>query len=130
MTPPMVATLPGTRLLPPTLERLLLGLRVVRRHQVVLRNGGASVACGAGAHEFRLWLEGLFQPSVQVGAEQSARLSLSLQLLTCVNCETVEVRDVGVDRLDSLPMGSLAPRRRSALLGWYTGSRRNHRTYL
>jgi hypothetical protein len=41
-----------------------------------------------------------------------------------------EVRDVSFDRLPDLPTGRLALRRRSDLLGWYTGARAARRVYL
>ena len=41
-----------------------------------------------------------------------------------------EVRDISFDRLPDLPTGRLALRRRSDLLGWYTGARAARRVYL
>lgn len=52
-----------------------------------------------------------------------------VRVLICRDCEAACVRDVTVDRLPGLITGRLAPRRRDHVLGWYSGARRNQRTY-
>jgi len=52
-----------------------------------------------------------------------------LRLRVCADCEAIEVRDVTVDVLPGLSAGRLAPRRRDAVIGWYSGARRGQRVY-
>jgi len=114
--------------LPPTLEGLLRGLYVTFRADV--RPGGAARSCevpedrGNGRPEDHRLVP--FREGRHVGRDGVFRY---LRLLMCVDCETVCVRDVSVDRLDGLRTGRLSPRRRDTVLGWYTGARRNQRIY-
>jgi hypothetical protein len=56
-------------------------------------------------------------------------LRRELRVLICADCEAAQVRDVTIDRLPGLATGRLTPRRRDLIIGWYSGSRRNQRTY-
>jgi len=68
-------------------------------------------------HDYRLWLTGVY------GA-------LELRLARCAFCEAVEVRDVSLDILPGVQSGRGGPRRRSDVLGWYSGTRANARVHV
>ena len=55
---------------------------------------------------------------------------VDLLLNRCAFCGTVEVRDVSFHHPAGLRSATLAPRRRSDVLGWYSGKRPGGRTYL
>jgi hypothetical protein len=100
--------------LPPNLPALLGAIEVVR--ESLVRVVGVRAAC-KDDHDYRHWLDGRYA-------------GLSLRLSQCVFCGTVEVRDVSRDLLPGVRTGRLAPRRRSDVLGWYSGRRSNGRQYL
>lgn len=104
------------RFLPPRLDALLAGLLVVERLPRPTL-AGFSVECADTDHRLMPWLRGAY-----AGRE--------LALLTCTHCGAVEVRDVSLDLLPGLRSGHTAPRRRNAVLGWYSGKRRAGRVYL
>lgn len=52
-----------------------------------------------------------------------------LTITMCAYCGAVEVRDVSYHAPSGLALGSLAPRRRSDVLGWYAGTRPAGRVY-
>jgi hypothetical protein len=112
--------------LPPTLDVLLGSLEVVSRQPVIVRGWGSD--CGQELHHWEPWIEAIYRPVVPAPSIP-VRITLSLRISVCTLCETIEVRDVSFDRLDGLPTGRLAPRRRDALLGWYSGVRRANRIY-
>jgi hypothetical protein len=107
---------PVPSILPPSMATLL---RVLRRVTVLtsLRFAGYRSDCGEGNHRLTGWLRGYF------GVRE-------LLVSRCLDCEVAEVRDVSFDTLPDLPTGRLALRRRSDVLGWYTGSRAAQRVYL
>ena len=107
---------PVRSILPPAMPTLL---RVLRRVTVLSQPifGGFRPDCGEGNHRLAGWLRGWF------GARE-------LLISRCLDCEVAEVRDISFDRLPDLPTGRLALRRRSDLLGWYTGARAARRVYL
>jgi len=116
--------------IPETLHLLLEGgrdtegrpwaaMRVVTRRWLHLR--GSSVACAMDDHHMSTWLTG-----VHVGRDSLVR---DLKLLACTDCGAVCVRDVSVDRLPGMHPGSLEPRRRDRVIGWYTGARPRQRVY-
>ena len=76
---------------------------------------GARLDC-RDQHAYRLWLTGVY-----AGRE--------LELRRCLFCEAIEVRDCSLDILPGIRAGRGGPRRRSDVLGWYSGSRANARTY-
>jgi len=86
------------------------------------RSGGARSACVSDQeHRLIRFLEGR-----HVGLDGVVR---KLRLDICADCEAVSVRDISLDRLDRLPTGGQALRRRDHVIGWYTGARPNQRTY-
>lgn len=107
---------PVRSILPPAMPTLL---RVLRRVTVLSQPifAGFRSDCGEGNHRLTGWLRGWF------GARE-------LLISRCLDCEVAEVRDISFDRLADLPTGRLALRRRSDLLGWYTGARAARRVYL
>lgn len=100
--------------LPPRLETLLSTMLVYRR--LPLRPRGTRQACTDGEHALAEWIRGLYR-------------GLELRLSLCAFCGVVEVRDVSLDILDRQIVGRSGPRRRSAVLGWYSGSRPRGREY-
>ena len=107
---------PVPSILPPSMATLL---RVLRRVTVLstLRFAGYRSDCGDGNHRLAEWLRGYF------GVRE-------LLVSRCLDCSVAEVRDISFDTLPDLPTGRLALRRRSDLLGWYSGARSNQRVYL
>jgi hypothetical protein len=107
---------PVRSILPPAMPTLL---RVLRQVTILSRPAfaGYRPACGEGEHRLAGWVRGFF------GTRE-------LLISRCLDCEVAEVRDVSFDRLPDLPTGRLALRRRSDLLGWYTGARAAQRVYL
>lgn len=76
---------------------------------------GARAEC-QDRHDYHPWLRGSYGPR-------------DLLLSRCAFCTAVEVRDRSIDILPGLA-GSGVPRRRSDVLGWYSGSRVAARTYI
>jgi hypothetical protein len=105
--------------LEPTLDRLLAAMVISFRSPV--RIMGWRPECSSQDHRFLLFAEGRHS-----GLDGHRR---SLRLMQCRDCEGVQVRDITPDRLPGLPIGSLGVRRRDLVLGWYSGARRNQRTY-
>lgn len=106
--------------LPPTLDRLLAAMRVTYRAPLLIR-GTRPVCQSEQDHRLHLFAEGR-----HVGRDGVTR---DLRLFMCADCQSVGVRDVSYDRLDGLPVGRKGPARRDAILGWYSGQRRNGREY-
>lgn len=113
--------------IPATLDGLLAHLRVTFRAEI--RPTGARRSCevpdvvGGVARDHRLVR---FREGRHIGLDGVVR---DLRLLMCADCETVCVRDISIDRMERLPTGRLAARRRDSVIGWYTGARPNQRTY-
>lgn len=107
---------PAPSILPPSMTTLL---RVLRNAKVLtpIRFAGYRPDCGDGDHRLVAWLRGYF------GLRE-------LLISRCLDCEMAEVRDVSFDRIPGLPTGRLALRRKSDLLGWFSGARSNQRVYL
>lgn len=101
--------------LPPSLEILLRHLLVTAKHPYIAR--GTRRACTDEQHDYSPWLAGVYA-------------GLDIRLARCAWCGTVEVRDVSLDLLPGLVPGRGGPRRRDDVLGWYSGSRPDGRTYL
>ncbi len=105
----------------PTLDKLLAAMTGVVVYDV--RVGGTSRSCEVlRTHRFEVFREGR-----HVGLDGVVR---DLRLLMCADCAAVCVRDVSLDRLAGLPTGGRGSARRDLVLGWYSGARRNQRTYL
>jgi hypothetical protein len=100
--------------LPANLQALLGSIVVTR--QSIVRILGTRVAC-KDDHDYSHWIHGVYA-------------GLSLRLSQCAFCGTVEVRDVSRDLLPGISSGRLSPRRRSDVLGWYSGRRANARQYV
>jgi hypothetical protein len=135
---PRVTTIEGrrvlvverTRVLPDQLAVLLNGgrdgtgrlwppLRVAFRRRLTL--GGARSECLSEDHRFTDWLEGFHN-----GSDGLVRY---LHLDVCADCGAVCVRDASVDTLPGLPAARRAPRRKSNVIGWYSGARPGQRQY-
>lgn len=108
----------GTPILPPlpgSLAGLLREMQVIERRYLVVRGFGEE--CAENEHAFAPWLTGVHR-------------GRQLALLMCTGCETVQVRDVSVDRLVGASPGRGGWRRGNELMGWYTGKRRAGRVHL
>lgn len=124
MVEPRVAVIEGRRTLvverrPPLPSRagdLLARLRVYP-----VRVAGWRAACSDQDHRLVPLADGSYL------CTDGKRRDLRLRI--CADCEAIEVRDASVDFLPGLTTGRLAPRRRDAVIGWYSGSRRAQRTY-
>lgn len=124
---PVADTLPGVAILPPSLETLLGALRQVTARQVIIRGFGSP--CADNDHVFRDWITGIYRSPVPVKGvflfEVTAR---HLLLQICELCETVRVRDHTVSTARTRA-GTIIRDSPDIQLGWYTGTRRNRRTY-
>jgi hypothetical protein len=118
------------RPLPPTLDLMLNGgrdatgflwrpLRVVSR--APLKVAGARRQCAEQEHRLRLWMMGF-----QIGRDAVIR---QLQLDACADCGAVCIRDRSFDAIDRLPTGNRPLRRRSHVVGWYSGARPRNRLF-
>ena len=123
-----IETIEGTRTLvverrPPLPQKFpdLLGqLRdVTYRDDIV--PGGMSIACQLREHRFRRFREGR-----HIGTDAVVR---DVAIEMCADCGGTRVFDVSVDRLPGLTPGKRGPARRKALLGFYSGARRNGREF-
>ena len=128
MTEPKVQTIEGQPTLvverkaplPQHLDTLVGQLSFVRfRDDVQPR--GMSASCELRNHRMARMREGR-----HVGLDGIVR---DLRLDRCMDCGAVEVRDISVDRLPGLAAGRSGPNRKSHVLGWYSGARRNSREY-
>lgn len=106
--------------IPQRLDTLLGALTTVRyRNDFTPR--GARASCELRDHRLTRMREG-----THVGLDGIVR---DLQLNRCLDCGCIEVRDISVDRLLGLTVGRSGPNRKSHVIGWYSGSRRNQREY-
>lgn len=101
-------------ILPRRLDALLGALDYVRA--VPMRPLGTRRACRDGEHELAPWIRGVWGPR-------------ELRLSRCAFCGSIEVRDVSLDILPGIRAGRVSPRRRSDVLGWYSGRRPAGREY-
>jgi hypothetical protein len=114
--------------LQPKLDQLLHALIQVT-YRADLMPGGARVECERRQHRFKRFREGR-----HVGLDGVVR---DLRLEMCADCGAVCVRDISLDTLSALSgdardarlTARSGPRRRDHILGWYSGARRNQRTY-
>lgn len=109
---PVADTLPGVGFLPPNLAALLNALRVVSVKQVLIRGWGSP--CATDDHLLADWITGVYR-------------GRSIVLRVCRLCEAAEVRDRTVSITPT--RAGVMTDRPDALLGWYSGARRNQRTY-
>lgn len=84
---------------------------------------GTRQACTDGEHDQKpLRIAAWGQAPLALRAQaKDGRVQLTLSM--CGYCGAVEVRDTSFHVPAGLRAGSLAPRRRSDVLGWYSGSR-------
>jgi len=112
----LVAQVIESTVLPVNLMTLLTQLRAVREAPA-LRPVGTRISCTQGLHDLQPWRQGVWR-------------SRELRLSLCTYCGAVEVRDVSVDLLSGVSTGRNLPRRRDAILGWYSGSRPQGRVFV
>jgi hypothetical protein len=123
---PRVAVIEGRRVLvverrpplPPTLEGLRRSM-AVSWSTTITRQGARTECVSDQDHRLFPIITGR-----HVGLDGVVR---DLRLSMCQDCEAVEVRDVSYDRLPTATRQF--PRRRDHVIGWYSGARRNQRTY-
>lgn len=101
--------------LPSRLDTLLSAMTLRRSRPTVIL--GTRRACVDGEHERRPWVTGVYA-------------GLELRLDLCPFCGGVEVRDVSLDVRAGIKPGGQGPRRRSDVLGWYSGRRPAGRAHL
>lgn len=123
---PRVVTIEGRPTLvverrPPLPQKLTTLLEYPGMRLYPIRIQGWRGECSAQEHRLKLIAEGRV-----LCPDQERR---DLKVYQCADCEAVCIRDVSVDRLSRLPVGSQFPKRRNHVLGWYSGSRRNQRVY-
>lgn len=104
--------------LPPTLEGLRRAMTVTWETRVTIQ--GARSEC-VSDQDHRLF------PVIMGRYVDLRGIVRDLRLSMCQDCEAVEVRDISYDRLPT-PTRQF-PRRRDHVIGWYSGTRRNRRTY-
>lgn len=92
---------------------------------------GARAACTADEGHELMPLRLALWPLAPLALRAQARHQrVELSLTMCAYCGVVEVRDVSFHGPAGLAPGSLTPRRRSDVLGWYAGARPAGRVYL
>lgn len=101
--------------LPKRLDALLNETRILVRNRVHVL--GSRQDCVDAEHDWHPWLRGVFR-------------SMELRFRRCTFCGSVEVRDVSHDILPGVVVGGSGPRRKSDVLGWYSGQRPLGRQYL
>jgi hypothetical protein len=132
--PPRVITIEGRRALvierrPPLPPRLQTLLEYPGMRLYPLKITGWRGECSMQDHRLKLIAEG------RVLCPDNERRDL--RVYQCADCESVCIRDLSVDSTTGYdPEGRgalrpriLAPRRRNHVLGWYSGSRKQQRTY-
>lgn len=105
-------------ILPPTLDVLLARIRTIARRDFALRGPRAQCRDDSAVktHAYQAWVNGVYA-------------GLELRLTRCLFCGAVEVRDISIDVLPGLSAGRSGSRRRSVILGWYSGQRTAGREY-
>lgn len=111
---------------------LLEGLRTARSWPVVPR--GARASCSGAAtmaeeHELLPLRHAVWLLAPEALQRQAYDGAVELLLTMCAHCGAVEVRDVSFHAPRGLRASTLAPRRRSDVLGWYSGKRPAGRIY-
>lgn len=105
--------------LPANLGQLLAEMSLTFRSPV--RITGWRPECSAQDHRLLPFVDGR-----HLGTDGLRR---DLRLYQCADCEGVQVRDVSIDRLPRLTVGTTGPARRDYIIGWYSGARRGQRQY-
>lgn len=143
MTAPHVLTIEGRRVvvqsthsgLPQKLDALLSAMFAVTYRDDAIRPGGASVSCiRLRTHRLKLFRAGRW---FAVSGLRKGEV-LDLRLSMCVDCGTVQVRDVSFDltltddrgRTQRAPIGGRGPARRDHVMDWYSGASARNRQHL
>jgi hypothetical protein len=108
----------------PLLEQLQIG------RQWSTTVAGTREACTQEQHELVPFLVGTWPGAPEALRLQAYRGRVDLTLTRCRWCGAIEVRDTSFHAPAGLRLGSLTPRRRSDVLGWYAGSRPRGRVHL
>lgn len=96
---------------------------------------GPRAACSSEAatmaeeHDLQPLRHGIWRAAPSARALAALDGSVELLLTMCRFCGAVEVRDVSFHMPAGIRRGTLAPRRRSDVLGWYAGKRPAGRIY-
>jgi hypothetical protein len=91
---------------------------------------GAREACTQEEHDLRPLRVAMWHTAPLELRRQAYHGLVQLTLAMCAYCGVVEVRNVSYHALAGLRLGHLAPRRRSDVLGWYSGRRPQGRIYV
>lgn len=107
---------------------LLEQLRTVQAWPVAPR--GTREACTQEEHDLQPLRMATWPTAPAALMAQAHRGRVDLMLTMCAFCGAIEVRDVSYHTMAGLRAGSLEPRRRSDVLGWYSGQRPAGRVYV
>ncbi len=133
MALPRVETIEGQRTLveertpplPPRLDALLASMFALTVRRDLTLTGTRQSCEVLREHPFVVIREGR--------ALCTDRVLRDLRVEMCPHCGAVCVRDISYDRFEGslagLSHGRRGPARRNAILGWYSGARRNSREY-
>jgi len=91
---------------------------------------GAREACTQEEHELAPLRLVAWTGAPRALRLQAYRQRVELTLTMCRHCGALEVRDVSFHAPAGLQLGHNPPRRRSDVLGWYSGQRPGGRIYL
>jgi len=108
---------------------LLEQLRIAQRWQVVPRGAREQCVAGDEHHDLRPLAVATWPTAPASLLVQALHQRVAITVTMCCWCGAVEVRDVSFHVLAGARAGSLAPRRRSDVLGWYAGARPGGRVY-
>lgn len=91
---------------------------------------GTRAACTQEEHDLRPLRMATWPtaPAALLAQAHGGRVDLTLTM--CAYCGAIEVRDVSYHTMAGLRAGQLEPRRRSDVLGWYSGQRPAGRVYV
>lgn len=103
--------------------------QISTRDQWVVTPRGTRQACTEEEHEMRPLRVAEWAHAPLALRAQAWQGRVSLTLAMCAYCGAVEVRDTSFHAPAGMRLGSLAPRRRSDVLGWYSGARPAGRVY-
>lgn len=90
---------------------------------------GTREACTQEEHDLRPLRMATWPAAPAALTLQARGGRVELMLTMCAYCGAVEVRDVSLHQPRGLRLGALEARRRSDVLGWYTGKRPGGRIY-
>jgi hypothetical protein len=111
-----------------TCRPLMAQLTTHRQWPVVPR--GTREACTQEEHDLQPLRLATWPTAPAALAAEALAGRVDLTLTMCAYCGVVEVRDVSYHVLPGAMRGRLEPRRRSDVLGWYSGKRPAGRVYV